>query len=128
MLTEDAARIFRSKAFGFLALNDGERPHVTPIWVDVDDHDRVTFNTAEGRLKASVLEVGTPVAIAATDPDNPYKYVQVRGRVVERTREGADEHIDALAKKYLGADSYPFRQPGEQRVRIAVQPERITMQ
>jgi PPOX class probable F420-dependent enzyme len=126
MLNEEAGRILRSKAFAFLALNQGDRPQVSPVWVDVDGQNRITINTAEGRLKADLLQVGTPVAIAATDPDDPYKYVQVRGTVVERTREGADAHIDSLAKKYLGVDSYPYRQPGEQRVRVAVQPEQVS--
>lgn len=128
MLTEEADRILRSKAFGFLALNQGDRPQVSPVWVDVDDHNRVTINTAEGRVKADLLQVGTPVAIAAADPENPYKYVQVRGRVVERTHKGADEHIDQLAKKYMGVDSYPMRQPGEQRVKVTIEPEQITAQ
>jgi PPOX class probable F420-dependent enzyme len=125
MLNEEADRILRSKAFGFLALNQSDRPQVSPVWVDVDDQNRITFNTAEGRLKADLIEVGTPVAIAATDPENPYKFVQVRGKVVERTHEGADEHIDSLARKYLGVD-YPYRQAGEKRVKVTVQPEQVS--
>ena len=126
MLTEEAERILRSKSFAFLALNQGNRPQVSPVWVDVDDQNRVTINTVEGRLKANLLEVGTPVALAAADPDDPYKYVQVRGRVVERTHKGADEHIDSLAKKYMGVDSYPFRRPDEQRVKVAIEPEHVS--
>lgn len=125
-LTEEATRILHSKAFGFLALNQGDRPQVSPVWVDVDDKERVTINTAEGRVKADLLTVGAPVAIAVPDPENPYKFVQVRGTVVERTYEGADEHIDDLAKKYLGVDEYPYRQPGEQRVKVAIEPEQIS--
>jgi PPOX class probable F420-dependent enzyme len=125
MLNEEADRILRSKAFGFLALNQSDRPQVSPVWVDVDDQNRITFNTAEGRVKADLIEVGTPVAIAATDPENPYKFVQVRGKVVERTHEGADEHIDSLARKYLGVD-YPYRQAGEKRVKVTVQPEQVS--
>ncbi len=126
MLTDEANRILRSKSFAFLALNQGDRPQVSPVWVDVDDQNRVTINTAEGRVKAGLLKVGTPVALAAADPEDPYKYVQVRGRVVERTHNGADEHIDRLAKKYMGVDSYPFRQPGEQRVKVAIEPEQVS--
>jgi PPOX class probable F420-dependent enzyme len=126
MLNEEAERILRSKAFGFVALNQGDRPQVSPVWVDVDEQNRVTINTAEGRLKADLLQVGAPVAIAAADPEDPYKFVQIRGTVVERTHEGADEHIDRLAKKYLGLDTYPYRQPGERRVKVAVQPEQVT--
>ena len=126
MLTEEAERILRSKSFAFLALNQGDRPQVSPVWVDVDDDKRVTINTAEGRLKARLLDVGTPVALAAADPEDPYKYVQIRGRVVERTHQGADEHIDSLAKKYMGVDSYPYRQQGEQRVKVAIEPEQVS--
>jgi PPOX class probable F420-dependent enzyme len=126
MLNEEASRILRSKAFAFVALNQDDRPQVSPVWVDVDGQNRITINTAEGRVKAGLLQVGTPVAIAATDPEDPYKFVQVRGTVVERTHEGADAHIDSLAKKYLGVDTYPYRQPGEQRVKVAVQPEQVS--
>jgi hypothetical protein len=66
------------------------------------------------------------IALSITDPDNPYRYLEVRGRVVERTHAGADAHIDAMAKKYLGQDKYPFRQPGEVRVLYKVMPERST--
>jgi PPOX class probable F420-dependent enzyme len=126
MLTDEANRILRSKSFAFLALNQGDRPQVSPVWVDVDDRNRVTINTAEGRLKADLLKVGTPVALAAADPEDPYRYVQIRGRVVERTHEGADAHIDRLAKKYMGVDSYPFRQPDQQRVKIVIEPEHVS--
>lgn len=126
MLNEEAGRILRSKAFAFVALNQGDRPQVSPVWVDVDGQNRITINTAEGRVKAGLLQVGTPVAIAATDPEDPYRFVQIRGTVVERTHEGADAHIDSLAKKYLGVDTYPYRQPGEQRVKVAVQPEQVS--
>ena len=126
MLTDEARRILGSKSFGFLALNQGDRPQVSPVWIDVDDRGRVTLNTAEGRLKASLLKVGTPVALAAADPEDPYKYVQVRGHVVERTHKGAEEHIDSLAKKYMGVDSYPFRKLGEQRVKVVIEPEHVS--
>jgi PPOX class probable F420-dependent enzyme len=128
MLTDEADRILRSKSFAFLALNQGDRPQVSPVWVDVDERNRVTINTVEGRVKADLLKVGTPVALAAADPEDPYKYVQVRGHVVERTHEGADEHIDRLAKKYMGVDSYPFRKPGEQRVKVAIEPDQVSAQ
>jgi hypothetical protein len=65
------------------------------------------------------------VALAVQDPDNPYRYVQVRGRIAEATEQGADAHIDALAKKYLGQEKYPYRQSGEVRVMYKILPERI---
>lgn len=124
MLNDAVRRIFRSKVFAHLALvtSDGA-PHVSPVWVDVSDDDEIWFNTAEGRVKAKVLQEGTPVALSATNLDNPYEFAMVRGRVKERRHDTADADIDALAKKYLDADSYPFRQEGEQRVTIVVEPE-----
>jgi PPOX class probable F420-dependent enzyme len=117
--------IFQKKAFAHLATvgSDGT-PQVTPVWVDFDG-TYVRFNTAKGRVKQRNLARNPKVAIAVQDPDNPYRYVQVRGRIAEATEQGADAHIDALAKKYLGKDKYPYRQPGEVRVTYKILPERI---
>ena len=103
-------------------LPDG-KPQSTPVWVDYDGK-HVLINTAVGRLKDKNMQRDPRVAFSITDPENPYRYLEVRGRVVERTKAGADQHIDALAKRYLGQDKYPFRQPGEERVIFKVQPER----
>lgn len=81
----------------------------------------VRFNTAKGRVKARNLKPGSPVALAIMDPDNPYRYLQIRGRV-RRIEEGADTHIDQLARKYLGKDKYPFRAPGEVRLMYEIEP------
>src|SRR5438477_10563141 len=96
--------------------------HGVPVWVDVQD-GRPTLNTAEGRAWPRNLERDPRVTLTVPNSENPYDYVEIRGRVAERTHEGADEHIDALAKKYLGQDTYPFRQPDEQRVIIRIEPE-----
>ena len=87
---------------------------------------KVRVNTAKGRVKARNLKPGAPVAMAIMDPDNPYRYVQIRGRVVSETENGADAHIDALAKKYLDKDTYPFRQPGEVRVMYEIEPSSVS--
>jgi PPOX class probable F420-dependent enzyme len=118
--------LFTKKAFAHLAtvMPDG-KPQVTPIWVDYDGRN-VVFNTAEGRQKDKNLQRDARVAMSILDPDNPYRYLEVRGRIVERTHAGADQHIDAMAKKYLGQDKYPFRQPNEVRVIYKVQPEHVT--
>jgi PPOX class probable F420-dependent enzyme len=110
------------KAFANLAtlMPDGS-PQVTPVWFDVAN-GRVRVNTAKGRVKARNMQEGSPVALAVLDPENPYRYMQIRGRVVRATEQGADDHIDALAKKYLGQDKYPFRQPGEVRVMYEIEP------
>jgi PPOX class probable F420-dependent enzyme len=98
--------------------------HAVPVWVDVQDGYPV-LNSAEGRAWPRNLERDPRVTLTVQNMENPYEYILIRGRVSERTHEGADEHIDAMAKKYLGQDSYPFRQPGEQRVLIRVQPEYV---
>jgi PPOX class probable F420-dependent enzyme len=118
--------LFQKKAFAHLAtiMGDG-RPQVTPVWVDYDGRN-VLINTAEGRLKDKNMQRDGHVALSIADPDNPYRYLEVRGQVIERTRDGADAHIDAMAKKYLGKDKYPFRQSGEVRVLYKVRPERST--
>jgi PPOX class probable F420-dependent enzyme len=118
--------LFTKKAFAHLAtlMPDG-KPQVNPVWVDYDGK-YVLINTAEGRLKDKNMQRDGRVALSITDPDNPYRYLEVRGRVAQRTNEGADAHIDAMAKKYLGQDKYPFRKPGEVRVIYKVTPERST--
>lgn len=117
--------LFEKPNFGHLAtlMPDGS-PQVTPVWVDIEG-DTILFNTAEGRVKTRNLDRDGRVAISVADQHNPYRYIQVRGRVVSRTHDGADAHIDRLAKKYLGQDRYPFRQPGEQRVIFRIQPEHV---
>jgi PPOX class probable F420-dependent enzyme len=113
------------KAFANLAtlMPDGS-PQVTPVWFDVAN-GRVRVNTAKGRVKARNMQDGSPVALSILDPDDPYRYMQIRGRVVRVTEQGADAHIDALAKKYLGKDKYPFRQAGEVRVMYEIEPGSI---
>ena len=103
---------------------DGQ-PQVTPVWVEYDGH-HVIINTAEGRQKDKNLQRDKRVALSLMDPDNPYRYLEVRGKVVERTHNGADANIDALAKKYLGKDKYPFRQPNEVRVIYKIEPQHAT--
>ena len=97
---------------------------VAPTWVDVQD-GRPVINTAEGRAWPRNLERDPRITLEVQNLENPYEYVEIRGRVAERTHEGADEHIDQLAKKYLGVEQYPMRQPGEQRLIIRVEPEQV---
>jgi PPOX class probable F420-dependent enzyme len=117
--------IFGKKAFVHLAtVGPDGRPQVTPVWADFDG-THIRINTARGRIKDRNLTANPQVALSALDPDNPYRYVQVRGRVVEMTEQGADAHIDALAKKYTGQDRYPYRAPGEVRVTVKIRPESV---
>jgi PPOX class probable F420-dependent enzyme len=115
--------LFQKKAFAHLAtiMSDG-RPQVTPVWCDFDG-TLVRINSAKGRVKDRNMRRDPRVTLSIQDPDNPYRYLEVRGRVVEVTEEGADAHIDSLAKKYLGVDKYPYRRPGEVRVTYKIQPD-----
>jgi PPOX class probable F420-dependent enzyme len=110
------------KAFAHLAtvMPDGS-PQVTPVWVDYKD-GMVRVNTAKGRVKHRNMQQGSKVALSVLDPENPYRHVQVRGEIARVTEQGADAHIDSLAKKYLDKDKYPFRQPGEQRIMYEIKP------
>jgi PPOX class probable F420-dependent enzyme len=98
-------------------------PHATPVWVDSED-GAVRFNTARGRAKERHILADPRVSITVVDPGEPYRWLSVSGRA-ELIDEGADAQIDALAKKYLGADKYPFRKEGERRVTVRVTPELI---
>jgi PPOX class probable F420-dependent enzyme len=112
----------QKKAFGHLAtlMPDGS-PQVTPVWFDYKD-GRIRVNSARGRTKSRNMKEGSRVALAIMDPDNPYRYIQVRGRVGRVTEEGASAHIDSLAKKYLGQEKYPYARLGEIRVIFEIEP------
>jgi PPOX class probable F420-dependent enzyme len=117
--------LFQKRAFANLAtLNADGTPQVTPVWVDWDG-THVWVNTARGRLKDRNLRRNPRVAISIADPDNPYRYLGIQGRVAKITEEGADAHIDKMAKKYLDKDAYPYRAPGEVRVLVAIEPEKV---
>ncbi len=117
--------ILQKKAFANLAtVNTDGTPQVTPVWVDFDG-THIRFNTAKGRVKDKNLRRNPVVALSIQDPDNPYRYLQVRGRVADIAESGADAHIDSLAKKYLGKDTYPFHRPGEKRVIFRIEPENV---
>jgi PPOX class probable F420-dependent enzyme len=119
--------LFNKRAFASLATNmpDGH-PQVTPVWVDIDG-DHVIVNSAKGRQKDRNLRRDPRVSLAIIDPENPYRYLEIRGRVDEITEDGADAHIDKMAKKYLGVDKYPYRQPEEVRVMYRIRPEHTSM-
>lgn len=118
--------LFQKRAFANLAtlMPDG-RPQVTPVWIDYDGKNLIV-NTAKGRVKDLNMRRDPRVSLAILDPENPYRYVEVRGKVSEVTENGADAHIDKMAKKYLGKDKYPFRQPGEVRVIFKITPEKTS--
>ncbi len=117
--------INEKKAFAYLAttMPDGT-PQVTPIWFNTDD-DHILINSALGRIKDKNMRTRPNIALCIADPKDPYRYIQIQGRVVEVTAEGADAHIDALAFKYLGKKKYPFRKSEEQRVTYKILPLKI---
>jgi PPOX class probable F420-dependent enzyme len=117
--------LFTKVAFAHLAtlMADGS-PQVTPVWVDYDGA-YVRVNSAKGRVKDKNMRRDKRVGLSIQDPDNPYRYLAVRGEVAEITENGADAHIDKLAKKYIGKDVYPNRRPGEVRVIYRILPEKI---
>ena len=125
-IPEKYADLFKKRAFANLAtiLPSGQ-PQVTPVWVDFDGR-HVLVNSAVGRKKDENIRKNPLVSLSIMDPENPYRYMEIRGRVAEITQEGADQHIDKMAKKYLGKDKYPFRQPGEVRVLYKIAPEHIS--
>ena len=123
-ISEKFADLFEKKAFAQLAtlMPDGS-PHVSPVWCEYDGH-HVVINTAKGRVKDRNMRRDPRVSLDIMDPENPYRHVSIRGRVTDYTEQGADQHIDKLAKKYLNLDRYPYRQPGEVRVVYKIEPER----
>ncbi len=113
------------KGFAALAtLMSDESPQVSLNWVD-SDGEHVLINTAEGRLKPDNVRRDPRVAVSVFDPSHPYKQAMVRGVVTEVTAQGAEEHVDRMAMKYIGQDRYPWRQPGEARVIIKIKPEHV---
>jgi PPOX class probable F420-dependent enzyme len=124
-IPQSHADLLQKKSFAHLAtVNADGSPQVTPVWVD-SDGSNVLVNTAKGRVKAKNLERNSRVALSIADPDNPYRYVGIQGRVTKITEQGADAHIDKMAKKYLDKDKYPFRQPGEVRLLVTIEPEKV---
>ena len=119
-------KLFEDKNFVFLSslMKDGS-PQVTPTWTDIEN-GYIIINTAIGRIKQQNMSRDPRVALAIADQNNPYDMVTIRGKVIEQiSGDVAEEHIDKLAKKYIGKDKYPGRSPGEKRVLLKIKPEKI---
>jgi PPOX class probable F420-dependent enzyme len=125
-IPEEFKDLFGKVAYANIAtvMPDGA-PQVTPVWFDYDGN-HLRINSAKGRVKDKNMRRNKNVALSIQDPDNAYRYLAVRGKVDDITEEGADAHIDSLAKKYLGKDKYPFRAPGEVRVIYKIRPEKVS--
>lgn len=129
-LSQGGVQLLREPQLAQLAtvMEDGS-PQVTPVWVDVeDDGSHVLINTADSRVKTRNVERNPQVAVSVVDSGNAWRYAIVRGEVVERLHEGAEEHIDKLAKKYLGQDKYPYHDPSELRVILRIKPHHVLEQ
>jgi len=124
-ISPDVAKLIDDKNFAFVAtLMKDDSPQITPVWIDLVD-GIILVNTAKGRVKQKNVSRDPRVAISIVDRNNPYNMVTIRGNVVEQTAEGADKHIDKMAKKYLGVDKYTFSMPGEERILLKIVPSKI---
>ena len=124
-LPESARALLAGRAYGHLVTtNPSGTPQTSMLWVDVEG-DEVLVNTSEGRAKTRNMRRDPRVLLSVQDRDEPQQYLLIHGRVTEITAEGADEHIDMLAGRFLGLDSYPFRQPGEQRLIVRIAADRL---
>jgi len=122
---ENIVKQFDGKNFAFLAtVNKDGSPQVTPTWID-RDNDIILINTAKGRLKHKNVTRDPRVSISLVNDQNPYSMVTISGRVIQQITEGADKHIDKLARKYLNTDKYPSHSPGVKRVILKIKPEKI---
>jgi PPOX class probable F420-dependent enzyme len=130
IITEPLVKFFRGKNFGFLGtLNKDGSPQVTPTWIDIEENEEgeetILINTAKDRIKQKNVSRDPRVSISIVDEDNPYSMITIKGRVIEQTTEGADKHIDKLAKRYLNAERYPAHSPNVKRIILKINPEKI---
>jgi len=125
-LSEKAIKLIDGKNFANVAfvMNKGS-PHVSPVWVDRDG-DLILVNTAEGRVKSKYLKENGKIALSIFNQENPYENIVIWGHVAERTKKGASEHIDKMAKKYLGKEKYPYNRPGVDRILLKIEPDHVS--
>lgn len=125
MISPEISKILKGRNFASLAtlMQDGS-PQVTPVWVDYRD-GLILINTAFGRLKEKNTDRDNRVALSIFETENPYNMVSIKGKVIDKQTEGADEHIDELTKRYLGLDKYPYRREGEKRLILKIKPEKV---
>lgn len=123
-LPQSVKTLLLDKAYGHVVTSNSDgKPQVTMVWMDVEG-DEVLFNTAEGRRKAQNLRQEPRIIVSVQSRSDPQAYAVFHGKA-RVTETGADEHIDKLAKRFLGADKYPFRQPGEKRLLVRISVDRI---
>ena len=126
VIPEGYLDLFEKKSFAHLAtVNPDGSPQNTPVWLEFDG-THILINSSKGRKKDRNMRTDARVALSILDPDNAYRYLEVRGRVVDITAEGGIDQINKLAKKYMGEDKYPYLQPGEERVTYKIAPDHCT--
>jgi PPOX class probable F420-dependent enzyme len=124
-MSAEVAKLIEDKNLAFVAtLMKDDSPQITPVWIDLVD-GMILVNTTQGRVKQRNVSRDPRVAISIVDRNNPYNMVTIQGQVIEQTIDGADRHIDKMAKKYLGVDKYPFAVPGEKRILLKIKPRKI---
>ena len=125
-LTDAVRELLKAPTFWQLGtINPDGRAQINPMWIDLEG-DNIVLNTAIGRQKEKNMRRDPRVTLATTEPDNPYQYIEIRGDIVEFIEgDEAEAGIDKLAKKYLGKDEYPWRQEGEERVKMRVEPNYV---
>ncbi|MCX6385976.1 MAG: PPOX class F420-dependent oxidoreductase [Solirubrobacterales bacterium] len=125
-LNDNARALLKAPNFcNVSTLREDGSVQCVPVWVDLDG-DTVVLNTAVGRAWQTHLGRDPRVTLTILNQENPYEYVTLRGRVVSETTDGADDHIDKMAMKYMGVDSYPYRSSEEQRVVVRVEAEHVS--
>lgn len=120
--------LFEKRTFAHVAAVPANGvPHVTPVWIDYDaDRELLQFNTARGRMKERILQRNPKVGVSMTDPDDPYRYLAVRGEIERMTEDGAIDHIDALARRYMDVEEYPNKGESDgTRVIVEIRPESV---
>src|ERR671918_2395772 len=122
---KDLQRLFQGRNLAFLStLSKDGSPHITPVWADMED-DLVLVNTFEISAKNKNVTRDPRIAISVVENNNPYNMVSIKGRVIEQTTDGADEHLKKLAKKYLGIGKYYYRKPNHKRIILKIKPEKV---
>jgi PPOX class probable F420-dependent enzyme len=122
---EELQRLFHDRNLAFVAtLSNNGSPHVTPVWTEMVD-DLILINTFETSAKNKHITNDKRIALSIVEQSNPFNMVSIKGKVIEQTTEGADEHLKRLAKKYLGIGKYYYRKPNHKRIIIKIKPEKI---
>ncbi len=124
---DDVSKLFKGRNLAFVStLTEDGSPHVTPVWSDIDEDKNILINTSEISAKKRHVDKDPRIAISVVEQYNPYNMVSIKGKVIEQTTEGADEHLRKLAQKYLGFGKYYYRKPKNKLIILKVKPEKIT--